>query len=47
MVNPTINHDVKDLALADEGVSRIEWAAREMPVIKLIQEHFEREPACT
>jgi len=43
MVNPTINHDVKDLALADEGVSRIEWAAREMPVIKLIQEHFERD----
>ena len=43
MVNPTIEHDVKDLALADEGVSRIEWAAREMPVIKLIQEQFERE----
>ncbi len=43
MVNPTIDHDVKDLALADEGVSRIEWAAREMPVIKLIQDQFERE----
>jgi adenosylhomocysteinase len=43
MVNPTINHDVKDLTLADAGVSRIEWAAREMPVIKLIQGHFERE----
>ena len=43
MVNPTIDHDVKDLALADEGVSRIEWAAREMPVIKLIQAQFERE----
>ncbi|MCH8050803.1 MAG: adenosylhomocysteinase [Chloroflexi bacterium] len=38
-----MEHDVKDLALADEGVSRIEWAAREMPVIKLIQEQFERE----
>ncbi|MCH8200907.1 MAG: adenosylhomocysteinase [Chloroflexi bacterium] len=38
-----MDHDVKDLALADEGVSRIEWAAREMPVIKLIQEQFERE----
>ncbi len=43
MVNPTIDHDVKDLALADEVVSRIEWAAREMPVIKLIQDQFERE----
>jgi adenosylhomocysteinase len=43
MVNPTIEHDVKDLALADEGVNRIEWAAREMPVIRLIREHFEKE----
>jgi adenosylhomocysteinase len=43
MVNPTIQHDVKDLALADEGENRIEWAAREMPVIRLIREHFARE----
>jgi adenosylhomocysteinase len=43
MVNPTIEHDVKDISLADDGVNRIEWAAREMPVIRLIQEHFERE----
>ncbi len=43
MVNPTIDHDVKDLALADDGVSRIEWAAREMPVTRLIQDTFERE----
>jgi adenosylhomocysteinase len=45
MVNakPAIEHDVKDLALADAGVNRIEWAAREMPVIRLIREHFERE----
>jgi adenosylhomocysteinase len=31
-VNEAIQHDVKDLALADDGVNRIEWAAREMPV---------------
>ncbi|MEX0684272.1 MAG: adenosylhomocysteinase, partial [Dehalococcoidia bacterium] len=43
MVNPTIQHDVKDLTLADDGVNRIEWAAREMPVMELIREHFERE----
>jgi adenosylhomocysteinase len=43
MVNPTIEHDVKDLALADEGHNRIEWAAREMPVIRLIRERFARE----
>ena len=43
MVKPAIEHDVKDLALADEGVKRIEWAAREMPVIRLIGERFARE----
>jgi adenosylhomocysteinase len=36
-------HDVVDLGLADEGVRRIEWAAREMPVLRLIGERFERE----
>jgi adenosylhomocysteinase len=43
MLNPTIQHDVKDLSLAEEGVSKIEWAAREMPVLRLIREHFARE----
>ena len=43
MARPTIDYDVKDLALADQGVNRIEWAAREMPVIRLIREHFARE----
>src|SRR4051795_6974320 len=36
-------HDVKDLALADEGVRRIEWADRQMPVLAAIRERFERE----
>jgi adenosylhomocysteinase len=36
-------HDVSDLSLADEGVRRIEWAEREMPVLRLIRERFERE----
>jgi adenosylhomocysteinase len=39
----TVPHDVTDLALADEGVRRIEWAEREMPVLRLIRERFERE----
>jgi adenosylhomocysteinase len=43
MVRPTIEHDVKDLTLADEGVNRIEWAAREMPVIRLIRERFSKD----
>jgi adenosylhomocysteinase len=35
--------DVADLGLAAEGVRRIEWAEREMPVLRLIRERFERE----
>ncbi|CAN5276743.1 adenosylhomocysteinase [soil metagenome] len=36
-------HDVKDLALAAEGVRRIEWADRQMPVLAAIRERFESE----
>jgi len=36
-------HDVVDLGLAAEGKRRIEWAEREMPVLRLIRERFERE----
>ena len=39
----TKRHDVKDLALAPEGVRRIEWADRQMPVLAAIRERFERE----
>ena len=35
--------DVKDLSLAAAGRKRIEWAEREMPVLRLIRERFERE----
>jgi len=35
--------DVKDLSLAKDGVNRIRWAEREMPVIRLIRERFARE----
>ena len=34
---------VKDTALAGQGVLRIEWAAREMDVLRLIRERFARE----
>jgi adenosylhomocysteinase len=37
------DHYVTDLGLASEGVRRIEWAEREMPVLRLIRERFERE----
>ena len=36
-------YDVKDLSLAPRGVLRIEWAEREMPVLRLIRERFARE----
>jgi adenosylhomocysteinase len=36
-------HDVKDLALADEGRRRVEWAERSMPVLRLIRERFAKE----
>ncbi len=35
--------DVKDLSLAAAGKLKIEWAAREMPVLKLIGKRFESE----
>lgn len=37
------NYDVKDLGLAEMGRQRIDWAAQEMPVLKLIKERFEKE----
>ena len=37
------NYDVKDTRLAEGGRRRIEWAEREMPVLRLIQERFQRE----
>jgi adenosylhomocysteinase len=36
-------HDVKDVTLARKGRLRIEWAAREMPVLKSIAERFRKE----
>src|SRR5438093_226512 len=36
-------HDVTDLGLASGGVRRIDWAEREMPVLRLIRERFERD----
>jgi len=34
------NYDIKDPSLAKAGKLRIEWASREMPVVKLIRERF-------
>ncbi len=39
----SIKYDIKDINLADEGKRRIEWAEREMPVLRLIRERFAKE----
>lgn len=38
-----VRHDVKDLSLAEQGKKRIEWAAREMPVLEQIRARFATE----
>lgn len=38
-----MNYDVKDLGLAGDGKKRIEWADKDMPVLRLIRERFESE----
>jgi adenosylhomocysteinase len=39
----TRRFDVKDVALAPEGLNRIEWADRQMPVLAAIRDRFEQE----
>jgi len=38
-----VDHDVKDLALAQRGRVRIEWAGQHMPVLQAIRERFAKE----
>ncbi|NER39044.1 MAG: adenosylhomocysteinase [Oscillatoria sp. SIO1A7] len=38
-----LENEVKDLSLAPLGKQRIEWAGREMPVLKQIRDRFEAE----
>src|SRR6266403_5855098 len=40
---PSLEYDVKDIGLAGRGKQRIEWAEREMPVLRLIRERFAEE----
>lgn len=43
MVTTSRNFDIKDGSLAPAGRRRIDWAAREMPVLRLIRERFRTE----
>ena len=38
-----LKHEVKDLSLAPQGRQRIEWAGREMPVLRQIRDRFAQE----
>ena len=38
-----VKHDVKDIGLARKGALRIEWAAKEMPVLRSIAARFSKE----
>ena len=37
------NYDIKDIRLAEKGRYRMQWAAREMPVLDLIEQRFAKE----
>lgn len=38
-----VKNDIKDIHLANKGKLRIEWAAQEMPVLRIITERFRKE----
>jgi len=38
-----VKYDIKDIHLAEIGKKRIEWAERDMPVLGLVKERFEKE----
>jgi adenosylhomocysteinase len=38
-----VKNDLKDLSLASKGKLKIEWARRQMPVLQLIKERFQKE----
>jgi adenosylhomocysteinase len=42
MATTAVPHDVKSLALADEGRKRIEWANQSMPVLESIRKEFQK-----
>jgi adenosylhomocysteinase len=41
--HPLPKHDVADLSLAEQGVARIDWADRAMPVLRQVRARFARE----
>ncbi len=43
MLMTDMKYDIKDISLADQGKNQIEWAFKDMPVLKQIQERFIKE----
>lgn len=43
MTANTKGYDIADINLADQGRFRMEWAAKEMPVLDLLEERFRKE----
>ncbi len=43
----TVSHHIKDVSLADEGLRRIEWAEKDMPVLRSIKARFAQEKPLT
>ncbi len=43
MATAASDYDIADIALADDGQKRIEWADRQMPVLAQIRNRFEKE----
>ena len=43
VANRSFDYDIKDAGLAGDGKRRIDWAEREMPVLRLIRERFSEE----
>ena len=43
VATPTKSYDIADINLAERGRFRMQWAAREMPVLDLLEERFRRE----
>ncbi len=39
----TIEYDIKDMSLAEQGKKNIEWAQKDMPVLNSIAQRFEKE----
>ena len=37
------NYDIKDINQAEGGRRRMDWAEREMPVLRQIRERFKKE----